>query len=79
VLSAWDRHCRSNPFGLEALPWLEDVANIVLPLLPIGILASAVSMVLRFRRSRGEVRQQIKWFTFVASFAGLLYFIAMIS
>jgi uncharacterized membrane protein YhdT len=68
-----------NPFGLEALPWLEDVANIVLPLLPICILASAVSMVLRFRRSRGEVRQQIKWFTFVASFAGLLYFIAMIS
>ena len=79
MLSAWDRHCRSNPFGLEALPWLEDVANIVLPLLPICILASAVSMVLRFRRSRGEVRQQIKWFTFVASFAGLLYFIAMIS
>jgi uncharacterized membrane protein YhdT len=68
-----------NPFGLEALPWLEDVANIALPLLPICILASAVSMVLRFRRSRGEVRQQIKWFTFVASFAGLLYFIAMIS
>jgi hypothetical protein len=25
------------------------------------------------------VRQQLKWFTFVASFAGLLYFIAMIS
>jgi hypothetical protein len=68
-----------NPFGIEALPWLVDVANIVLPLLPICILASAVSMVLRFRRSRGEVSQQIKWFTFVASFAGLLYFIAMIS
>jgi hypothetical protein len=66
-----------NPFGLEALPWLVDVANIVLPLLPICILASAVSMVSRFRRSRGEVRQQIKWLTFVASFAGLMYFIAM--
>jgi hypothetical protein len=68
-----------NPFGLEALPWPVDVANIVLLLLPICILASAVSMMLRYRRSRGEVRQQIKWLTFVASFAGLLYFIVMIS
>jgi hypothetical protein len=68
-----------NPFGLEALPWLATVSNIILPLLPLCILASAVSMVLRFRRSRGEVRQQIKWFTFVASFAGLLYFTVIIS
>jgi hypothetical protein len=68
-----------NPFGLEALPWLVDVTYFILPLLPICILASAVSLVLRFRRSRGEVRQQIKWIAFVTSFAGLLYFIAMIS
>jgi hypothetical protein len=68
-----------NPFGVEALPWLVEVSYIVLPLLPLCILASAVSIVLRFRRSRGEVRQQIKWLTFVASFAGFLYFIAMIS
>jgi hypothetical protein len=68
-----------NPFGLEELPWLVTVSYIVLPLLPLCILASAVSMVLRFRRSRGEVRQQIKWFTFVVFFAGLMYFIVMIS
>jgi hypothetical protein len=68
-----------NPFGLEALPWLVDASYIILPLLPLCILASAVSMVLRFRRSRGEVRQQIKWFTFVASIAALMYFIVMIS
>ena len=68
-----------NPFGLEALPWLVDVSYIILPLLPLCILASAVSLVLRFRRSRGDVRQQIKWIAFVTSFAGLLYFIAMIS
>ncbi len=48
-----------NPFGLEALPWLVDVSYIILPLLPLCILASAVTMVLRFRRSRGEVRQQM--------------------
>jgi len=68
-----------NPFGLEELPWLVTVSYVVLPLLPLCILASAVSMVLRFRRSRGEVRQQIKWFTFVVFFAGLMYFIVMIS
>jgi hypothetical protein len=68
-----------NPFGLEALPWLQTAAYIMLPLLPLCILGSAVSMVLRYRRSRGEVRQQIKWVAFVASFAGILYLCALIS
>jgi hypothetical protein len=68
-----------NPFGLEALPWLVGASYIILPLLPLCMFASAVSMVLRFRRSRGEVRQQIKWVAFVASFAGVLYLITMIS
>jgi hypothetical protein len=67
-----------NPFGLEALPWLGGVTNLVIPLLPLCILASAVSLVLRYRRSRGEVREQIKWIAFAASFVGLLYLIAMI-
>jgi hypothetical protein len=67
-----------NPFGIEALPWLVIVSYIILPLLPLCVLASAVSMVLRFRRSRGEERQQIKWFTFVASIAALMYFVVII-
>ncbi len=68
-----------NPFGIEALPWLPVAGYVVLPLLPLCILASAVSLVLRFRRAGGEVRQQIKWIAFVASFAGLVYLIAMVS
>jgi hypothetical protein len=68
-----------NPFGLEKFPWLADVALVMLPLLPLCILAAAVSLVLRYRRSGGEVRQQIKWIAFVASFAGLVYLIAMVS
>ena len=67
-----------NPFGLEELPWLPDAALILLPLLPLCILASALSLVLRFRRSGGEVRQQIKWVAFVASITGSLYLIAMV-
>jgi hypothetical protein len=68
-----------NPFGLEKFPWLADAALVMLPLLPLCILAAAVSLVLRYRRSGGEVRQQIKWIAFVASFAGLVYLIAMVS
>jgi hypothetical protein len=68
-----------NPFGLEEFPWLADAALVFLPVLPLCIVASAVSLVLRYRRSEGEVRQQIKWIAFVASFAGLVYLIAMVS
>ena len=68
-----------NPFGLEELPWLADASWVILPLLPLCMLASAVSLELRFRRSGGEVRQQIKWLAFVASFVGLLYLIVLVS
>jgi hypothetical protein len=67
-----------NPFGLEGLPWLEVVGTVSALLLPFCILASAVSLVLRYRRSGGEVRQQIKWVAFVASLVGLYYLCAMV-
>jgi hypothetical protein len=67
-----------NPYALEGYPWLETVAYIVLPLLPLCMLASVISLVMRYRRSRGEERQQIKWIVFAASFVGLLYLIAMV-
>ncbi len=42
------------------------------------MLASALSLVLRYRRSGGEQRQQIKWMAFAASVVVVLYAIAMI-
>ncbi len=68
-----------NPFGLEGLPWLADAALVILPLLPLCMLAAAASLVLRFRRSGGEERQQIKWIAFAASFVAALYLFAMVS
>jgi hypothetical protein len=68
-----------NPFGLEGQQWLTSVGYAALPLLPLCMLASALSLVLRFRRSRGEERQQIKWIAFSASVVVIVYLIAMVA
>jgi hypothetical protein len=62
-----------NPFGLEGLPWVAGAWWVLIPLLLVCMLASALSLVLRYRRSGGEVRQQIKWVAFAASFMSLVY------
>jgi hypothetical protein len=66
-----------NPFGLEGAAWLTVLGYVVLPLLPLCMLASAASLVMRFRRSGGEVRQQVKWIALAASFMGALYLTIM--
>ena len=68
-----------NPLGLEEPQWVTAAPYVVLPLLPLCMLASVLSVVLRYRRSRGEERQQIKWIAFAASLIGPLYVIAMIA
>jgi hypothetical protein len=67
-----------NPLGLEGFPWLSDAANVGFPLLALCILASVVSLVLRYRRSRDEEREQIKWIAFAASVVGLLFLIGLV-
>jgi surface polysaccharide O-acyltransferase-like enzyme len=64
-----------NPIGLEGAPWVATAAFIVLLLLPLCMVASALSLVLRYRRSGGEEREQIKWIGYAASVVGLLYLI----
>src|ERR671920_1496869 len=69
----------SNPFGLEGYSWLAvavPAQQDALPLLPLCMLASALSLVLRYWHSRGEERQQIKWIAFAAALVALTYLIA---
>jgi hypothetical protein len=68
-----------NPFGLYGYPEVADALFNVLLLLPLCILASAVSLIVRFRRSGGEVREQIKWIAFAASFVGLVLLVEAVS
>jgi hypothetical protein len=68
-----------NPFGLEGYPWIADATNDIPALLPLCTLASALSLVLRYRRSGREEREQIKWIAFAGSFVGLMSLITVVS
>jgi hypothetical protein len=67
-----------NPFGLEVYPMVVQVLSGTIVLLPICILASAASLVWRYRHSGGQVRQQIKWVAFAASLVGVVYLSALV-
>jgi hypothetical protein len=77
VLSFWAAFAPrplEGPPGMPPNPWaidraaglfrvLDDIAGLILVALAVLSLAS---LVLRFRRSRGTQRQQLKWFTYAA-------------
>ena len=68
-----------NPFGIEGAPWLFDAAVILSLPLAACVLASAASLVLRYRRSGGEVRVQIKWIALAGSITGTLVFVGIMA
>jgi hypothetical protein len=57
-----------NPLGLESAKGLLQLLGVVSGLLfPVFVVLVLASLVLRFRRARGDERQQLKWFTFAAA------------
>ena len=67
-----------NPWAALVFPWMKIVPYLLIPLFLLCMVLSVFSLVLRYRHSRGEERQQIKWIAFAASLIGTLYLIAMI-
>jgi hypothetical protein len=68
-----------NPLGVDSARTAMEVAFFAsLAALPLLIVAAAVAMVLRFRRSNGVERLQLKWFAAAAAFVALSYLVAML-
>jgi hypothetical protein len=65
-----------NPIGIEGLAPVEElpVFGALGVLLGVGVLGAITSVAVRYRRSRGIERQQMKWFLYPAAFL-LLFFV----
>jgi hypothetical protein len=69
-----------NPFGISgAQSILEAVGLVGVLLLSLSLVASIVSLILRFRRSRGTERQQIKWLLYDAILVGFVVPVAVLN
>jgi hypothetical protein len=63
----------NNPFGLALdAGGMDGPGGLTFFVLMAGLAAAAVSLVLRFRRSRGEERQQLKLFATATVFSAIL-------
>lgn len=58
------------------IDWPPGMANLFLPALGVGVASGVVSLILRFRRSQADEREQLKWLVLasvpiVVTFAGI--------
>ncbi len=50
-----------NPAGFEGATWIRAAGNLVMFVFLGGVLCAIASMAMRYRRSHGDERQQLKW------------------
>ncbi len=63
-----------NPLALTQVPGLGQAPDMLLIIIILSTLGiSLFAVILRYRRSAGEIRQQIKWVAWVASLAILIF------
>lgn len=68
-----------NPVGIEGMDPVMNVLTAGVVLIPLSILAAASSLVVRYRRSRGEIRIQLKWLVTSVAIVAVTHLIATTS
>ena len=68
-----------NPLGVEALKPIEPFAEWLIPLLPLTFLTAATGLVIRYRRSVGTERIQLKWLVTAGMTVALIFSFALVS
>jgi MFS family permease len=68
-LTLQDGPSLTNPIAVPAVDGIQQgpVGVVLDSLVILSAVAAVISLVVRFRRSRGEERQQLKWFTYAAA------------
>jgi signal transduction histidine kinase len=62
-LDSWG--LEANPFGLPgSVPILDKLINLGTVFLSVGFLGSLAALIVRFRRSTGTAREQMKWLVY---------------
>jgi len=67
-----------NPLGINALEDVLGAALAILVLIPVAMMLSAASLVIRFRRSSGVEREQLKWLTAAAAIVAAIFLASMV-
>lgn len=71
-LEYWDLD--SNPLGIHAIvPVLDILANLGFVLLAIGFAGSVAAFLVRFQRSQGIEREQMKWLVYALGLLGVIF------
>jgi len=65
-----------NPMRIDAIqPWADRLGSVCIYLIALGLIASGVSLLLRFRRARDDERRQLLWL--VAAVAPLPLYVVL--
>ena len=67
----------ANPLAVDALRPVAGAVFAVIALIPVSIVGCAAALVMRFRRSHGQERLQLKWLALGAGATATLYLVSM--